>query len=542
MRKRILYSSTVLLTLSVSSCNSFLDTLPDNRTELNTEEKILGMLVSAYPDNLYNMSAEISSDNTDDLGRTKHFGEVHEQLYNWVDVTSSETNENPGRVWEACYGCIAAANQSLKAIEEMGGANTTVLSAAKGEALLCRAYNHWVLVNMFAMNYNRNHPEDPGIPYVDEPETELVSSRPRGTVAEVYDKIIKDIEEGLPLIDESVYTQPAYHFNYKAACTFASRVYLFHEEWDKAIEYATMALGDNPSAQLRDLVKIMNMDRSMGMDEQCRAYTSSSEPANYMISTSIGYLGQIYGMYTNYARFNHGKLIGETETIRIDDRNNALTPMGCSTYAMKVRAFTTGSGKYLLPRCVNLFEYTDPVQGTGYRHSMAVVFCVEEALFNRAEAYIMKKEYDLALADLNTWATNFYRSKEEDKSYYYTPVTRAHILEWFNKTEYYTPEKPTPKKEMNPGFEIEAGGEQEAMLQVLLFARRNEFIHTGMRWFDTRRYGISIYRRMIDDDGVTVTKVTDEMHDRDGDRDPRRCLQLPLDAIAAGMEPNIRTR
>ena len=539
MRKNIFYSMIVLSVLT-ASCNKFLDRLPDNRTELNTEEKILGILVSAYPDNLYNMSAEMSSDNTDDLGSTKHFSEVHEQLYNWEDVTSAETNEHPGRVWEACYGGIAAANQALQAIDEMGGPNTTVLSAAKGEALLCRAYNHWVLVNMFAMHYNRQHPEDPGIPYVDKPETELVSSRPRGTVHEVYDKIIKDIEEGLPLINESVYTQPAYHFNYKAACTFASRVCLLREEWEKAIEYATRALGGKP--QVRDLVSIMNMDRCMGMDEQCRAYASSSEQANYMVATSIGYLGQIYGMYSNYARFNHGKLIGETETIRIDDRNGVLTPMGCSTYAMKVRAFTTGSGKYLLPRCVNLFEYTDPVQGTGYRHSMAVVFCVEEALLNRAEAYIMKKEYDLALADINKWATNFYRSREEDRSYYYEPVTRAYINRWFNETAYYTPEVPTPKKEMNPGFEIEKGGEQEAMLQVLLFVRRNEFIHTGMRWFDTRRYGITIYRRQIDDDGTTVLNVTDTMSDKDGQRDPRRCLQLPLDAIAAGMEPNIRTK
>ena len=50
---------------------------------------------------------------------------------------------------------------------------TAKLQAAKGEALICRAYAHWVLVNMFCMHYNTNHPDDLGVPYMEHAETEL---------------------------------------------------------------------------------------------------------------------------------------------------------------------------------------------------------------------------------------------------------------------------------------------------------------------------------------------------------------------------------
>lgn len=48
MRRNQLYIPLFIATLAIvgSSCNDFLDELPDNRTELNSEQKIAKMLVS----------------------------------------------------------------------------------------------------------------------------------------------------------------------------------------------------------------------------------------------------------------------------------------------------------------------------------------------------------------------------------------------------------------------------------------------------------------------------------------------------------------
>ena len=153
------------------------------------------------------------------------------------------------------YKTIASANAALQAIEDLGGATTPQLQAAKGEALLCRAYNHFMLVNYFCMAYNsETSTSDLGMPYSTSPETELRPEYERGTVAEDYARMEADIVEGLPLINDQYYSVPKYHFNQKAAYAFASRFYLYYEKWDKCIEYADKCLGDNPASQGRQCI------------------------------------------------------------------------------------------------------------------------------------------------------------------------------------------------------------------------------------------------------------------------------------------------
>lgn len=61
---------TASLGLTTVSCNGFLDEMPDNRTELNTDQKIAKLLVSAYADVSPNELFELYSDNSDDSGPT----------------------------------------------------------------------------------------------------------------------------------------------------------------------------------------------------------------------------------------------------------------------------------------------------------------------------------------------------------------------------------------------------------------------------------------------------------------------------------------
>ena len=151
-----------------------------------------------------------------------------EQPYLWK--TASETYQGTStNYWNNAYAAIAAANHALEAVEKFEAEDRgEEVRNARGEALLCRAYAHFMLANLFCMPYNPATADtELGVPYATEPETTLNPLYHRGTLQETYDKIEADLLEGLDLLPASYAKAPAYHFTRKAAYVFASRFYLW---------------------------------------------------------------------------------------------------------------------------------------------------------------------------------------------------------------------------------------------------------------------------------------------------------------------------
>ncbi|MDR0824707.1 MAG: RagB/SusD family nutrient uptake outer membrane protein [Prevotella sp.] len=535
MKNRYLYYIMALpIAFIWFSCNDYLDVMPDNRMELDSESKIAKLLVSAYPANAYIMNTELSSDNVDNYGDyNPYYTRFTEQIYKWEEGKETGTNEAVDDIWSACYSAIASANQALEAIKELG--NPESLDAARGEALLARAYSHFILVNVFCQHYSEKYAEsDMGLPYMEEPEKELFSVRERGTLARDYELMAKDIEEGLPLIKDDSYEVPKYHFNQKAAYTFASRFYLFTHNWDKVIQYASLALGAVPSELLRNYTPLVALPRNLvTVGTQ---YTATANKCNFLVQTAYSNLGVVFGAYYTESRFNHGALLARFETHNFAPWGTAATTNATAFAQMYKLAPYVYSGtnldKVLCPRIPYMFEYTDPVAGVGYRRAVYVALSAEEALLNRAEAYVMKEQYDKALSDINLWTVNTLSATQAAPL-----LTEAGIQTWATGLAYYTPQAPTPKKRLNPDFTtIADGSKQESFIHCILLMRRHEFIHEGMRWFDVKRWGIEIYRRTVNADGISVKSVDDELKVRDN----RRALQVPQSVISAGVTPNPR--
>jgi hypothetical protein len=186
---------------------------------------------------------EAMSDNVEDnLSQSQDV--INTDAYFWRDITAS-SQDSPENYWNTCYSAIAAANHALQAIEQAG--SPAEYNAERGEGLICRAYAHFMLVNLFSQQYDPlTAAYQPGIPYVTEPETESLKGYTRGTVQSVYEMIEKDLVEALPLINDEEYVTedadasgvPHYHFTRAAAQTFATRFYLFKRDWNKVIEHA----------------------------------------------------------------------------------------------------------------------------------------------------------------------------------------------------------------------------------------------------------------------------------------------------------------
>ena len=162
--RKVYYMVCMLAALSVIiSCEDFLDKMPDKRAEINSNQKISELLVSAYPNVDPMMIYEHRTDNVMDNGR--RFGEPERMIvenYFWEDISETDWDA-PEALWNSCYGAIAAANQALDAIRKLGPDLGN--GPQRGEALLCRAYAHFLLVNTFCQPYRKSSASsDMGIP------------------------------------------------------------------------------------------------------------------------------------------------------------------------------------------------------------------------------------------------------------------------------------------------------------------------------------------------------------------------------------------
>ena len=113
----LLYTAVIGVTIALSSCNDFLDKMPDSRTEVNNEKKITAILVSAYPQTYPIMSYELASDNTMDNGSNYDpYWKSITQMYRWEDVNEID-DDDPKGIWEGCYSAIASANIALQSAD-----------------------------------------------------------------------------------------------------------------------------------------------------------------------------------------------------------------------------------------------------------------------------------------------------------------------------------------------------------------------------------------------------------------------------------------
>lgn len=514
--KNIYIIFIALFGLFASSCDDYLDETPDNRAEVDSQAKIRKLLVSAYPGGNYAMVTELASDNIDDTGSINPYSDrFTEQLANWEDLTETD-NEDTQSIWEGAYNAIAHSNEALAAIEKLGDEN---LLPEKGEALITRAYAHFLLVNIFCQHYNsESSATDLGITYMEKSETTLDPKYERGNVKDVYEKINADIEAALPLISDDIYEISAYHFTKKAAYAFAARFNLYYGQWQKAKDYATVVLTDNPTSQLRDWSRL----GALPMDEKVVTNAYINDPANLLALPSNSSLGLYFGGYYSGSRFNHSRKIADEQTLL------ASAPWGVidrGDYRFGLFIYAGNNiDKSLFYKIPYLFEITDPVAQIGYAKTVMVPFTTDETLLVRAEAEAMLGENSLALADLNMWSNNIFKDKE---------TTLDQINTLYDNMEYSSEDTPTQKKTLSPKFTV-TPGVQENLIHYVLQCRRILTLHEGLRWFDIKRYGIEVPRFQIQaDESVVVLDVLKA-------NDLRKAIQLPQDVRNAGLEANPR--
>ncbi len=484
MQRTSFYIGFALLILC-TGCNKYLETEPDNRALINTPQKVSQLLATAYPQAGYASFAETMSDNVTDIGVGPQ-ERVITDPYLFVD--SRDNNEDsPEFYWNACYKAIAAANQALASIKVSG--DTSAYTAQKGEALVARAYAHFMLVNFFATFYNEaTAASDPGIPYVTEPETIVIKQYDRMTVKYVYDMVEKDLFEGVGLINDNSYSVPKYHFTRSAAYAFASRFYLFKKDYAKVIQYANMVVPNNDFASnLRPWNTTYN-DIS-DVNTLMRTYAKATENANLL-------LVETESLWARNAVNNRYGLDASIQSTLF----KRPEPLSGGNWAIKL--YSINSDHKLVPKIDEYFVRVTVNAEIGNAYVMVPLLTVEEVLFNRAEAYAYTGNSAGAIADLNTYASKRMLNYSATTNI----ITAAKINAVYGTTNI-----------------------RDGIIRAILDYKRSEFVHEGMRWFDILRYGLTVTHKTQEGQTLVLTA-----------NDPRKVLQIPSSAALSGVAQNPR--
>ena len=507
----------------MSSCDKYLNVEPDNRVTIDTPDKVKQLLINAYPNTDYSTVAELSADNFFDntspnasglYYEVAPFDRMDDDIYAWIDPRSyTGDGDSPYDLWQRYYQSIASANAALEAIDEIinkGVSNddlTKILMPCKGEALVLRAYSHFMLVNIFSKAYKdaEKSKSDLGIRYVTASINEVITESKRNSVAEVYELIAKDIEDGIDLIDDNLYDIKKYHFNKNAAHAFAAQFYLFKRDYPKVIAHANAVLGTNPSGILRNWTATYN-----NADQYAYSYFDADASANLLILPTFS---------TFFRRFMNYRY-GYNETARkgnIDDSG----PTWSSRAPFATGWMWTFDSNYgsFMAKVLEQFEFTDKVAMIGYAHIVRTEYTTDATLLDRAEAYIFMNQIDNAVADLQAWNASHKAA---------TVLTRSVISNFYTPGKaYFSYEFHT--QELSPEFTVTT--EQKPFVDCVLHFRRLDRIFEGHRWFDIKRYGIELEH--VIGHGASHVKLTYD--------DDRRAIQIPSDVVGAGVEPNPRS-
>lgn len=336
--------------------------------------------------------------------------------------------------WVDGYRLINRANlviEGVAAAAAEGIITQAVADDYTGQAKFLRAITHFEMLIYFARPYQHTAgASHPGIPYREvgidtQAEIDSESEKGRNTVAEVYQKVLQDLDDAESLISNTSLTKASKN----AARAFKTRVYLHKRDWDNVIVEGNKLSGnysleDSPNGPFINTYDNSESIFSMGM-------AATQNP---------GVNAALASQYGRRMLVNISPIIWRHPSWLLDDKrredNSTETDKGTGM------VFTSEGRKYT-------HKYKDDVNHT----DASPVIRYAEVLLNMAEAQARKTAPDLP-ASLSLLNQIRNRSLAD-------PATQAYVSGDF------------------------AGAAD--LVEAIIDERRIEFLMEGRRWSDIHR-------------------------------------------------------
>ncbi|MGL5703859.1 MAG: RagB/SusD family nutrient uptake outer membrane protein [Tannerellaceae bacterium] len=234
--------SACILMAFMSGCG-YLDVVPKGESVIETVDDYLGLieeLNSNYATiNFIDLPEEVIHYNMDDVMNYKY--PLMSSNYLWDEAFDRAKFIERDDLYNATYKRIAKLNILLDGIDDAKGSDVKRIKG-KAQAHILRAYNYFVLVNVYAKPYNaETAATDRAI--ILRSEFNMESTPEQSSVQEVYDFIQADIEAALTDLPER--RDNPYRPGKALGYALKSKVHLFKGELDAAIDAASKVFDYN---------------------------------------------------------------------------------------------------------------------------------------------------------------------------------------------------------------------------------------------------------------------------------------------------------
>ncbi|MFL1682663.1 MULTISPECIES: RagB/SusD family nutrient uptake outer membrane protein [Bacteroidales] len=248
--------TSILLIISLlvtTGCDNFLDITPTGRVIPETAQDYRKLMTEAYY--LMPSSRGLTAFISDEIDMTSKNLDSYDKdtfldlwLWNNVNPSGSTTYFD----WEKYYKMIFIANTVIENEKSITNGTEAEINQIVGEAYMMRAYNHFILVNLYALPYNsETATSSTGIPLKLNSSMDEVLKP--SSIAEVYASVLSDIDNAEKKLNvETWETGLNYRFNTLSVDALRSRVYLYMGRWEDCYNASERVL--SKKNELVDLV------------------------------------------------------------------------------------------------------------------------------------------------------------------------------------------------------------------------------------------------------------------------------------------------
>ena len=253
--KNIIYVAAIAMTLS--ACDSKLDIVPKGQSTLESVEDLELLLNQEY--DLSTMPySDLGMICNESLGACTSIPEMLSQ-HNTLDYTYLTYNEKVDRAtlaqqdarYEALYKYINNSNVILDKADAAEGDNNKRITI-KAQAQILRAYFHYLLVNIYASQYDEaTAAEKGGIPYVT--DIDVSKNKDKLTLKDTYEHILADCsDEVIAQLPKS--TGDVFRPSQATGNAIRAKVLFQMKRYEKALPYAQAALQLNGQIEDRSTI------------------------------------------------------------------------------------------------------------------------------------------------------------------------------------------------------------------------------------------------------------------------------------------------